>query len=312
MKSLYRNQCLAVAVLSTALPTAAWGDISGHVTLAVDTSLNLDTGATASTGGDIFFTGTSILLGGSAQAVNFGEPGYVEFDALTLAGLSMITVINYSQSPIGGTSLTAGDVFAVYTNGGHYAKVLIGGVGSQLLSLQYTTYGASVPGGPAIAQVQNNYSFILPGLPNYGIAPGSLFVVSGANLSSSAPPVLQSSAAPGLPESLNQTSISVTVSGVTTVPSLYYTSTTQVAAVLPSTTPAGTGIITLTYNGQTSAAPIQVVQSALGLGHSLRKRKRPGRHYRCQRQSPWIHARRPTRTNRGPVGLGRRPRYIQR
>jgi hypothetical protein len=94
MKSHYRNHWLAVAVLSTALPTAAWGDISGQVTLAVDTSLNLDTGVTASTGGDIFFTGTSILLGGRASALNFSEPGYVEFDALTLAGLSMITLIN--------------------------------------------------------------------------------------------------------------------------------------------------------------------------------------------------------------------------
>jgi uncharacterized protein (TIGR03437 family) len=134
-----------------------------------------------------------------------------------------------------------------------------------LVLVPYTIYGASVPGGPTIAQVQNNYSFILPGFPSYGIAPGSLFVISGANLSSSAPPVLQSSAAPGLPESLNQTSISVTVNGVTTIPSLYYTSATQVAAVLPSTTPVGTGTITLTYNGQNSAAPIQVVQSALGL-----------------------------------------------
>jgi uncharacterized protein (TIGR03437 family) len=139
-------------------------------------------------------------------------------------------------------------------------------VSSQLVSLQYTTYGASVPGGPTIAQVQNNYSFILPGLPNYGIAPGSLFIIPVSNLSSSAPPVLQSRSPPGLPMALNQTS------GVTTVSSLYYTSTTQVAAVLPSTTPAGTGTITLTYNGQNtlttarnSAAPIQVIRSALGL-----------------------------------------------
>ncbi|HEY6344369.1 MAG TPA: hypothetical protein VIY49_22985 [Bryobacteraceae bacterium] len=265
MKLHFRDNFLVVAVLSIALPTAAWGDLSGNVTLAVDTALNLDTGGTSSTGGDLFFTGTSILLGGRAEAVNFGEPGYVEFDALTLAGLSMITLINYSQSSIGGTSLTAGDVFAVYTNGGHYAKVLINAVTSQLVSLQYTTYGVTVSGPPTITQVQNNYSFILPGLPNYGIAPGSLFIISGSNLSSSAPPVLQSSAAPGLPESLNQTSISVTVNGVTTIPSLYYTSATQVAAVLPSTTPAGTGTITLTYNGQNSAAPIQVVQSAPGL-----------------------------------------------
>jgi uncharacterized protein (TIGR03437 family) len=65
---------------------------------------------------------------------------------------------------------------------------------------------------------------------------------------------------------LNQTSISVTVGGVTTTPALYYTSATQVAAVLPSTTPVGTGTLTLTYNGQASApVPIQVVASAVGL-----------------------------------------------
>jgi uncharacterized protein (TIGR03437 family) len=254
------------AVLLTALPTVAWGDLSGNVTLAQDTALSLDTGVTASTGGDIFFTGSSIVVGGSAEDINFSsQTGFVEFDALTLASLSMIPLKNYSQFPINGAALTAGDVFAVYTNGGHYAKVLIQAVG-QSVSLGYTTYGVTVSGPPAITRVQNNYSFVLPGLPNYGIAPGSLFIVLGTNLNSSAAPVLQSSAAPGLPESLNQTSISVTVNGVTTVPSLYYTSPTQIAAVLPSTTPVGAGTITLTYNGQTSApAPIQVIPSAVGL-----------------------------------------------
>src|ERR1700733_3431960 len=69
-----------------------------------------------------------------------------------------------------------------------------------------------------------------------------------------------------LPLTLNQTSVSVTVGGVTTTPALYYTSATQLGAVLPSTTPAGNGTITVTYNGQASApAPIHVVASALGL-----------------------------------------------
>jgi uncharacterized protein (TIGR03437 family) len=77
--------------------------------------------------------------------------------------------------------------------------------------------------------------------------------------------VLQSSAAPGLPTTLNQTSLSVTVNGVTTTPALYYASSNAVAGVLPSTTPLGTGTITLTYNGQTTQAPIQVVASAVGL-----------------------------------------------
>jgi uncharacterized protein (TIGR03437 family) len=59
-------------------------------------------------------------------------------------------------------------------------------------------------------------------VPNYGIAPGSLFAIQGMNLNNNSTPVLQSSAAPGLPTTLNQTSLSVTVNGVTTTPALYY------------------------------------------------------------------------------------------
>ncbi len=137
--------------------------------------------------------------------------------------------------------------------------------GSGTLTLSGTSSGG---GGatPTITQVQNNYSYILPGLPNYGIAPGSLFIVQGSALNGQPISALQSSAAPGLPTTLNATSISVTVGGVTTKPGIYYTSPTQLAAVLPSGTPVGTGTLTVTSNGQTSSpAPIQVVQSAFGI-----------------------------------------------
>ncbi len=54
----------------------------------------------------------------------------------------------------------------------------------------------------------------------------------------------------------------------TTHPALYYTSPTQLAAVLPAATPVGTGTLTVTYNGATSAAAaIQVVASAVGFNH---------------------------------------------
>jgi uncharacterized protein (TIGR03437 family) len=47
---------------------------------------------------------------------------------------------------------------------------------------------------------------------------------------------------------------------------MYYAGATQVAAILPSTVPAGSGTVTVTANGQTSApAPITVVQNALGI-----------------------------------------------
>jgi uncharacterized protein (TIGR03437 family) len=65
---------------------------------------------------------------------------------------------------------------------------------------------------------------------------------------------------------LNGASIAVVVNGVTTRPALYYTSPTQLAAVLPASTPIGVGALTVTYKGNTSApAPIQVVPYALGI-----------------------------------------------
>ena len=37
---------------------------------------------------------------------------------------------------------------------------------------------------PRIDLVQNNYRYLLPGNPNYGIAQGSIFIIKGANLAS--------------------------------------------------------------------------------------------------------------------------------
>ena len=80
-----------------------------------------------------------------------------------------------------------------------------------------------------------------------------------------APAVLQDSSN-GLPLTLNGASVAVTVAGVTVNPALYYATPTQIAAVLPSNTPVGTGSVTVSYNGITSApASTKVVQSALGL-----------------------------------------------
>jgi uncharacterized protein (TIGR03437 family) len=92
--------------------------------------------------------------------------------------------------------------------------------------------------------------------------------VRGTGLADPGTPVLQSSAPPGLPLALNGASIAVTVLGVTTRPALYYTSPTQLAAVLPANTPVGSGTLTVTYKGLTSAAlPVTVVRSAPGLNY---------------------------------------------
>jgi len=252
-----------------AFSTALWADQSGNTTLATNSFLNLDTGVVSGADGDILWTGAALLPQGHAATHNLGKYGSRAFKVIRARDAFGAS---YGPAPIPATALVVGDVFGIRTNGGNYAKVIVTGADGTFLSLQFTTFIASSPAtaaastAPGITQLQNNYSYLLPGTPNYGIAPGSLFIIVGSNLSSSAAPVLQSSAAPGLPLSLNQTSISVTVGGTVTTPALYYTSATQVAAVLPSTTPVGTGTITLTYNGQASAAfPIQVVASAVGL-----------------------------------------------
>ena len=117
--------------------------------------------------------------------------------------------------------------------------------------------------GPVISSVVNAASGIAAGLPNSGIAQGSIFLVVGSNLG---PPAISIASSAFQNTVLSGTSISVTVNGTTVAPLLYYTSVGQVAALLPSNTPVGKGTITVTYNGQTSSqAAITVVSSNLGV-----------------------------------------------
>jgi uncharacterized protein (TIGR03437 family) len=125
-----------------------------------------------------------------------------------------------------------------------------------------TMLAAISAGQPVITGLLNNYSFVQPGLPHYGIAQGSIFDIFGTNLASGSSP-LQS---PPLMTTLAGVSVSVTVGSVTAPLILYFTQPGQIAAILPSRVPVGTGQITVTSLGQTSAPfPIQVVQSAFGI-----------------------------------------------
>ena len=257
----------ALWVLASTIAGAAWANITGSQTLSANTRFSFDTGTTVTTGGDILFTGTSITPQGTATAyAGLGAAGSATYNSLSQALLADFSPL-YTASAI--SSLAVNDVIAIHTNGGNYAGLLVTAVSSTSLTFSYTTFGVSggTPGAPSITMVQNNYSFILPGLPNYGIAPGTVFLILGTGLSNPAvtTPTLQSSASPGIPSTLNGATISVTVGGVTTHPGLYYAIPTVLAAVLPSSTPVGTGTISVTYNNLTGTAPIQVVSSALGL-----------------------------------------------
>ena len=83
----------------------------------------------------------------------------------------------------------------------------------------------TAPAPPTIGAVENNFSYTLPGLPNYGIAQGSIFVIFGTNLAN-ASSGLQS--AP-LQTTLDGVSVHVTVGGSTTQALLYYVMPNQIA-----------------------------------------------------------------------------------
>jgi len=261
-----------VAAVAFIGPAAMFADFTqSNVTVQSGQNFNLENGAITSTGGDFQFTGSSITFAGNALGYvvgrNLAAGGY----ALIIEGtLKALYPGVYSKNPIVSPDLAVNTVFAVYDNSQHFAKVLITGLSSSSITFQFLTYGATggdSPGAPTISKIQNNYSNVQLGLPNYGIAPSTIFVIYGTKMADpTARAALQSSAAPGIPTTLNGASITVTVNGVTTHPGIYYAIATQVAAVLPAGTPLGDGTLTVTYNGLTSApASIHVVQSALGL-----------------------------------------------
>jgi uncharacterized protein (TIGR03437 family) len=110
--------------------------------------------------------------------------------------------------------------------------------------------------------VKNAASYSNPGFPNGSVAQGSLFVVFGSAMG---PDPIQYASSFPLPSNLMGTSINVTVNGMTLPCPMIYTSSGQLAAILPSTTPTGTGTMVVSYNGTSNAAPIKVVPSSPGI-----------------------------------------------
>jgi len=127
---------------------------------------------------------------------------------------------------------------------------------------------AAVPAfcaAPSIAAqgVKNAASYADPQLPNGSIAQGSIFNVFGSNMG---PAALANAPSLPLPTTLSGTTVTVTITGSVNQCFMVYTSAGQVAAILPSTTPVGTGTITVSYNGTPSpTAPITVVKTSFGI-----------------------------------------------
>ncbi len=247
--------------------TAAWADITNQsVTLQANSAINLDSGSTVSSGGDLRWTGSTLAPQGTAKTYLIGNLGDSGIALINQGSLQSFQLIETS-TPIPSSSLPVGEAIAVTTNGGNVAKVLVTAIGGSI-SLKFTTYGNTTSAGgtnaPTITAILNNSSRIGASFPNYGIAPSSLFVIQGTGLADPGVPVLQDTTK-GLQTTLNGASINVTVNGTTVRPAIYYTSPAQIAAVLPAATPAGTGTITVSYKGVSSAPfTMKVIPSALG------------------------------------------------
>ncbi len=264
MRRLLNNK--TIAILALIFPIAALANVTGTPTLTSGQILSLDTGTVVTSGGDILWTGTSITLQGSATAFNLsadGLTGTSSFSVLSQSTLSAFSSL-YSSAALPLSALAVNNIFAVHTNGGNYAAVLVTAQSGSSITLQFISFVSTVP---TITQVLNNYGLIPAGFNNSGISPGTLFIIKGSLLASATSVTSLQSTTGGssLPTTLNGATVKVTVGSTSVSPGFYYAENIQLALVLPSSTPIGAGTVTVTYNGQTSAPfNIQVVTNAFG------------------------------------------------
>jgi uncharacterized protein (TIGR03437 family) len=115
----------------------------------------------------------------------------------------------------------------------------------------------------AITDVINAASRLPKSSGSSGIAQGAIFAVTGRGLG---PADFQQAAFP-LPttDGLGGVTVQASVGGATVDCIMVYVLPNQVAAILPSLTPIGTGTIRVNNNGATATAPINVVAAAFGI-----------------------------------------------
>lgn len=118
---------------------------------------------------------------------------------------------------------------------------------------------------PVIAYrgVLNSASLAPPGLPNGGIARGSVFTIFGANLGPATPSTV--SVFPLTP-TFNGVNLSVSQSGTSVSAIPIFVSSNQINAILPSNAPLGRASLRVGFNGRIGApVTIEVVENAPGI-----------------------------------------------
>jgi uncharacterized protein (TIGR03437 family) len=195
----------------------------------------------------VFATGTA-PKNGDFSAVTVTKP------TITVAGTNATVSSAFLQPNSPGFYFVAFTMPANVTTGSRPISLSIGG--------QTVTNNIAVTTGPIITSASNAATYIDVG-PRFGIAPGAIFVLKGINLG---PSTLTVDPKPFQNTTLSGTSVAVTVSGTTVQALMYYTSATQLAALLPSNTPVGVGTVTASYNGQAGpSANFRVFSNNLGI-----------------------------------------------
>src|SRR5579862_2307394 len=99
--------------------------LNGAPTLTTGQTLNLDTGAVSTTGGDILWNGTVFQFQGTATGFNFslfGLGGNLGYDTFESAGSSFLTSFQmfFAGGLLDSTASAVGGVVGLQTNGGNY------------------------------------------------------------------------------------------------------------------------------------------------------------------------------------------------
>lgn len=116
---------------------------------------------------------------------------------------------------------------------------------------------------PNITYISSAATYLPPGLPNSGLAQGSILAIFGTGIGPSA--AVSATAYP-LTDSMGGASVTFTVGSTSTKALMLFASSTQLSVVLPSSTSVGTGTVAVTYNSQISnTLPITVVASNFGM-----------------------------------------------
>jgi uncharacterized protein (TIGR03437 family) len=261
----------AVVLMGMACPLLCFADVTGNITLTNGQRFSFDSGTVVSSGGDLLWNGSTLTPQGSATAAIYGVfSTEATYNTVTQDLITRIPSSVFSQNPLPAAGLVQTPILIVKTNGGNYAKALVTSDSGGSITFQYDTFtsgggggGGGGTGGGSLTAVENAATNLLPGLPNSPIAQGALFVVKGTGMGPAN--VVVASSFP-LSTTIGGTSVSVTVNGIPVQCIMYYSLATQVAAILPSKTPTGTGTLTVAYNGQTvGTTQITVVQSNIGI-----------------------------------------------